>query len=105
MLPLVRGESLTPGLLRTDQARDQRRPAVDLALHEAGDLGRAHGSRLDRVLLDVALHLRPLQGIDDLAVRALDDLRSKPGRSESEYQVVATKSPWPSSRKVGTSAR
>src|SRR5262245_3608993 len=74
-------DSPASALLRTDQSDDHRRPAVDLALHEAGDLGWTHGSHFDRVLLDLALHLRPLQGLDNLAVGARDDVGSKPGRS------------------------
>src|SRR5262249_37302366 len=74
-------DSLPSALLRADQSRDHRRPAVDLALHETGDLGRIHGSHFDRVLLDLALHLRPLQGLDDLAVGALHDVERKPRRS------------------------
>src|SRR5262249_1063806 len=68
-------------LFGAKQSRDHLRPAVDLALHEAGHLGRAHGFGFERVLLDVALHLRPLQGVDDLAVGAFDDVGSEPGRS------------------------
>src|SRR5262245_62716989 len=73
--------SLPSALPRADQSRDHRRPALDLALHEAGDLGRTHGPHFDRVLFDLALDLRPLQGVDDLAVGALDDVGRKPRRS------------------------
>src|SRR5262245_16434664 len=68
-------------LLRTDQSGDHRRPPVDLALHEAGDLVWAHGCHFDRVLLDLTLHLLPLQGLDNLAVGARDNVGRKPGRS------------------------
>ena len=36
--------------------------------------------RFQRVLLDVALHLRQFQGVDDLAVGAFDDVGSEPSR-------------------------
>src|SRR5262249_18002603 len=74
-------DSLPSALLRADQSRDHRRPAVDLALHEAGALGRPHASPFDRVLLDLALPLRPLQGLDPPAVGAPHDVGKKPRRS------------------------
>src|SRR5512132_2544343 len=61
-------------LPRACQCRDHRRPAVDLALHKAPDLGRAHGHRFDCVLLDLPPDLRPVRRPDDLAIDPLDDV-------------------------------
>src|SRR5215470_18939187 len=68
-------------LVRAKQAPDHRRPAVDLALHEAGQLGRTHRFGFDSVLLDMAFELRLLQCIDDLAVDALDNIGSNARRA------------------------
>src|SRR5262245_61520624 len=73
--------SLPCALPRACQSYDHRRPAVDLALHEAPDLDRAHGLSFDCVLLDLPPDLRPVCRPDDLAIDALDDVGREPRRS------------------------
>src|SRR5258708_4687533 len=45
---------------------DDRRPTLALLDQERGELGRRHGLRFDRVVLDLLTHLRPVHGLDDL---------------------------------------
>src|SRR5437660_984314 len=65
-------------LLGAEQAMNDRRPAVDFALYQTGELGRAQGPGLDCIPLDLLLDLRAVEGPDNLAVEALDDWRCKP---------------------------
>jgi len=43
-------------------------------------LGRGHGRSLDRILLNLPLHLRPIHGLDDFVIDAIDHVRRKPRR-------------------------